>query len=414
MMFLIIGVIVLLLLMVAFFSGIETGLISLDRFKLENEANDNPLKKQILNIIQKPDKLLGTTLLGTNIGGVIITTIATTYFVENRGFFTETTLSLILAVIVLIFTAIITKVLYNDFGETLVPKTFNLFKFFASVFAFPIFLVTIYYRFLNKFLKLENDDSLTREDLNYFLTNSKQTNSLSKFQSKMVAEALDFAKLKAKKVMIPRTEIVGISTDASYEEFIELSTMTGFTRFPVYEENMDNIKGVMILYDILNCDNKTTFKITDYILDATFYHESMEINALLKDMQANCKSMAIILDSFGGTAGLITIEDILEEIVGEITDEYDSTDAPSDPEIHKISNINFVIKGFVEIAILNSEYDFGLPEGNYETVAGLIINKVAHIPKIKSKFDIGNWEIEILESNAKKIKKLKFMKKKIR
>jgi len=180
---------------------------------------------------------------------------------------------------------------------------------------------------------------------------------------------------------------------------LKIAKEKGFTRFPVYENDLDNIKGILIIYDLLKQKDHTDLTAKDFIRNAFFAPETMDVNKLLTEMQKEKVSMAIIMDSFGGTAGVITIEDILEEIVGEIEDEYDNTTQ----EISKISSGLYRVQSYAEIDFLNDEYNMDLPLGDYETIAGMIIDKLERIPRSDTKLTIGTWNIKIIQATDKRI-----------
>jgi len=399
-----------LILVSSFFSGIETGLISLEVLKVEKESSKNGRSKEILKILKNPSQLLGITLLGTNISIVLISTISTIYFVHNREMISENMLSLIISGIVLIFAEIIPKAIYRDFPEKMVDISFPLFKIASFIFKPFVWVISKYYKTFSHLFKIDDtSDLITREDLSYFLSRTKNENKLQQFQSEMLDQTLEFTELKAKNVMIPRTDIVAVKYDMSYDEIVQLAVEKGYTRFPVYDEDIDNILGVLIIYDLLKFDHSKKFNAKNFLRKPLVCHESMDLNALLHEMQIKRKSLAFIIDSYGGTAGLVTVEDILEEIVGEIEDEYDVE--IKEPDIEKLGINTYAVKGFIEIDELNSDYDFELPEGDYETVSGLIIDKLASIPAKGEVLTVDDWEIQIIESTNKKIEKVKFTKK---
>lgn len=400
---------VVFLFLSAFYSGVETGLISLEVNKIKQKSRNNHIAKEILNIINSPSKVLGITLLGTNISNVMISTIATVYFVEKLHLISGNYLSLLLSFVVLLFGELLPKSLYRDFPQSMVFLTFPLFRISSVIFKPFVWFISLYYKILGNLFKIDDtDEMITREDLTYFLSRTKNENKLQKFQMRMLEEALEFTELKAKNVMIPRTDMVAITKDMSYDGIMNLAVEKGYTRFPVYDGDIDNIIGLLIIYDLLKYNSSREFNLDNYLRTPLICHETMNIDAVLRDMQSKRKSIAIIIDSYGGTAGLITVEDILEEIVGEIEDEYDNDLSESD--VNKIGQNSYIVRGFIEIDELNSDYDFNLPEGDYETVSGLIINKLAKIPAEGAKLQVGNWNIQVLESTSKKIRKVKFVK----
>ena len=399
-------IIVLFFILSAFFSGIETGLISLDRLKLEQEAKSSKKKKQILTFLEKPDRIFGTTLFGTNISLVVVSSLSIFLInILNKKSvinLSEHTATLILAGLILIFAELIPKALYRDFPNRLVSKGFPMLKFFSFIFTPFVKFVSILDSLLAKLFKLPQQSRynfVSREDLSFMLSEAKDDGILHEDQMEMLEDALEFSELDAENVMIHRTDIVAFPLDTSIEEVISIANEKGFTRFPVYENNLDNIKGILIIYDLLKQKNHEGLTAADFIRSSFFAPETMDVNKLLTEMQKEKVSMAIIMDSYGGTAGVITIEDILEEIVGEIEDEYDNTTQ----EISEISSGLYRVQSYAEIDFLNDEYDMELPLGDYETIAGMIIDKLERIPRRDTKLQIGNWNITIIQATDKRI-----------
>ncbi len=393
----------------AFFSGMETGLISIDRLKMEQEAKKNKKKKQILHILENPDKLFGTTLFGTNISLVIVTSLSilliNIFKQKNIFHISEIAATLIIAGLILIFAEIIPKALCRENPNKLVTRGFSLLRFFSLILLPFVKFVSLLNSLLARMFKLSEKNGfhiLTREDLSYMLAETKDDGILHEDQREMLEEALEFTELDAENVMIHRTEIVAFEKNTSIEEVISIAKEKGFTRFPVYDEDLDHIIGILIIYDLIKKNNLDKLKASDFVREAFFAPETMDVDNLLAEMQANKNSLAIIVDSYGGTAGLVTIEDILEEIVGEIEDEYDTTPK----EVEKVGENHYLVQGFVEIDFLNDEFEMNLPEGDYETIAGLIIEKLEKIPRQNAKLFVNNWNITILQVSNVKILKL--------
>ena len=411
MIFIVLFAIIVFFLLAAFFSGMETGLVSIDRMKLEKEAKDDKKKKQILQFLENPDRLFGTTLFGTNISIVVVSSL-TVFLIHNLPFANknyETLGTVIMAGIILIFAEVIPKALFRDKPNKMVNRFFSLLIFFNFLLKPFVKFVELLNRALAKMFKLPEQNGyhlLTKEDLSYMLKETQNDESLEEDQREMLEEALEFSELDAENVMIHRTEIVALHKDTPVSEIIEIAKEKGFTRFPVYDNNLDEIIGILIIYDLLTKKRSDKLKASDFVREAFFAHENMDVNVLLKEMQTKKKSMAVIVDSFGGTAGLITIEDILEEIVGEIEDEYDTTIV----EVQKINKNTFIVQGFVEIDCLNDDFDMQLPEGDYETIAGLVIAELARIPNQGTKLKIADWEVLVTQVTNRKIIKVKMTK----
>jgi len=228
-------------------------------------------------------------------------------------------------------------------------------------------------------------------------------------QLEMIEDALDLKDLEARNVMVPRTDIVAISHCASIAEIIEIAREEGFTRYPVYRNSIDDIIGVLIIYDMLKLENGEEKTAGDMVHEPFFAPENMDVDILLKEMQLQRKSMTIIVDSYGGTAGIVTMEDILEEIVGEIEDEYDDSE---EQDVEQISPNTWIAMADVEIDHLADDHGIDLPDGDYETIAGLILDHLERIPHQGQFVTIEPYRIQVLQATDKKIVKVKIHRQK--
>jgi len=403
----------ILLALIFFFAGIETGIISLNRLKLESEARSNKRKEQLLKFIQHPDKFLGTSLIGNNIFNVILASVAT-YLVQKIAITHPSQIidprwtSLGVGFVVLVFAEILPKAIFRDYADKLVPGSFPLLKFFYTLFKPLVATVSWINKHLHRLLKIDRNYSmvyLTRDDLAFILTQSS-TDEASEPHREMIEDALEFNEQKARNVMIPRTDVIAISEDTTIPEVLELAREEGFTRYPVYQQSLDNIVGVLIIYDIIRKTGSENMTAGQLVHEPYFVPENMDLDILLKEMQKQHKSMAIVVDSFGGTAGIVTMEDIMEEIVGEIADEFD-TEEDTETDVEQVGPNTWIVAADVEIDTLIDDYDMDLPVGDYETVAGLILDKLERIPHQGQILHFGNYRLQVLQATDKKIIKVK-------
>lgn len=387
----------------AFFSGAEIGLISLDRHKLKHQASKDKKKKHIYDFVNNPDKVLGTTLIGTNISTVIVSSVFVAYIVK-KGILSEVIATLILAGALLVFAEIIPKIILRNKAEYTIPKLFFIIRFFAFIFTPFIWVLSKINYAILKIFKISRQKStqiFTKEDLSYLLREAEKNGEVKKDEHDLIVEVLDFRDLTAKNIMIPRTNIIAVKIDTPIKEVIELSKEEGFTRFPVFSEDIDHIEGILVIHDLLK-ESELDEPVSKYIRDAYFVPEVMKSTTLLKKMQQNKTPLAIVVDEYGGTAGLISVEDLLEELVGEIEDEYDA----EEKDIFKINDNSYMINGEVEIERLIEDYDMVLEQDDYETIAGFLISKLERIPRYNEKLKIGNCEFIIKQVSAKKIGKV--------
>ena len=394
-----------------FFSGLETGMLSIDQIKLEQEAKKSKSKAVLLQFVRQPDKFLGTTLISNNIANVIIASLST--YLANRLFapvFDARYTSLVVGIVVLISGEMIPKTIFRDNAETLIPLFFPLLQFFYYLLKPLVMIVTWLNNFLRKLLKLEEGyqyDYLTKDDLSFLLSQTAidETND---HQIEMIEDALDFTELDARNVMVPRTDIVAIQDKTSLSEVANIARKEGFTRYPVYCNNIDDIIGILIIYDILKQDCSPDMTAGDIIHEPLFAPENTDLDVLLKEMQTKQRSMAIIVDSFGGTAGIVTMEDILEEIVGDIEDEYDTDE--DENSVQQVGPKTWLVAADTEIDRLIDDYGIQLPEGDYETVAGLILDRLEKIPHQGQVVNVPPYTIQVLQATSKQIVKVKIHK----
>ncbi len=393
------------------FSGLETGFISIDHIALEHAARRNKSRESLLRFVKQPDKLLGTTLIGNNIANVLLASLSTV-LVQQLSFmaFDARYTSLVIGTIVLVFGEIVPKALFRDHADTLVPRVFPLIQVFYYIFKPFVAIVSWLNTILRKLLRLSDGnqyDYLTKDDLSFLLSQTA-SDEMSAPQMEMIEDALDFTELEARNVMVPRTDIVAVQEQTHISDVIELAREEGFTRYPVFRNNLDDIVGVLIIYDILKRDCTNDMTAGQIMHDPIFTPENTDLDILLKEMQHKQRSMAIIVDSYGGTAGIVTMEDILEEIVGDIEDEYD--DDEEDKDVEQVSPNTWLAQADVEIDRLADDYGIELPEGDYETLAGLILDHLARIPHQGQVITIEPYRIQVLQATSKKIVKVKLHK----
>ncbi len=394
-----------------FFAGIETGIMSLDRLQLEKDAKHSIRKKKLLHFIESPDRFFGTTLVGNNVASIVIASI-TTYVVQEKipnHIIDPKISSLAMAGIILVFGEILPKAIFRDYPNKLVPILFPILRFFYIILKPIVLIVT---SFTNLFFKVFQIQAMpgfsyiTKDDLAFILSQTSEDEDLAQPQRNMLEDALEFNEQKAKNIMVPRMDVIAIHEDTLLHDVEVFAREQGYTRYPVYRDNLDHIIGVLIIYDILRNEDKDHTVARDIMHTPYFAPETMDIDNLMKEMQIHKKSMAIISDSYGGTAGIVTMEDILEEIVGDIEDEYDA-DEDDNKDITKIGDNLFIVEGDVEIDRLMDEYDIDLPVGNYTTIAGLIIDRLEKIPAQGHYLNLDNCRIQILQVTNKKIVKVK-------
>ncbi len=330
----------------AFFSGTEIGLISLDKYKLKKSASKDKKSKKLYNFVNNPDKVLGATLIGNNISNVIVSSVFTAYVV-NEKILGETSAILILTGFLLIFAEMIPKIYFRKTAEKSIPKLFFIIRYITFIFSPFIWCFTKINNSLSTLFKTPQHarkNLFSKEDISYLVKEARRNGDVKKDEQELIKEVLNFRELIVKNIMVPRTNIVGIQKDAKVKDVIELSKNKGFTRIPVYSTDIDHIIGMMVIHDLLKTKN-VDIKIDKYLREVYFVPEVMKVTTLLTKLQEKKTPLAVVVDEYGGTAGLVSVEDLIEELVGEIEDEYDM----EVEDIHKLAENTFLINAEVEI-----------------------------------------------------------------
>ncbi len=410
-------VIFICLILSAFFSGMEIAFVSANRIYLEIEKQQNGFNAKFLNFITKnPSRFIATMLVGNNISLVIYG-----IFMGDRILqllFPETLLSgaisihivfiqtVISTIIILLTAEFLPKVFFQQFSNVLM-KVFAIPTAFFYAFFFPItsMIIILSDYILIKFFKTKGDQvqlTFSKIELgNYIEEQLESTRDIDTVDSEIqiFQNALDFSEVKVREAMVPRTEIIATEITASLSDIKKLFTSSGLSKIPVFEDSIDDILGYIHAFEMF----KKPTDLKKILLPVAFVPETMKISEVLKLLTKQRKSIAVVLDEYGGTSGIITVEDIIEELFGEIEDEHDHV-ALFEKQIDKGL---FEFSARVEVDYINQKYDLSLPENEfYETLGGLIVYLKEEIPTKGTVIEIENYEFEIKEVSSTKIEKV--------
>ena len=320
----IIGIAVLVIFS-AYFSATETAFTSVNRIRIKNLANDgNKKAKEVLELSEKFDKMLSTILVGNNIVNIAMSAIATVLFMELYPVYGATIATVVITVVVLIFGEISPKSLAKESPEKFAMFSAPFLKFFMVLLAPVNWIFGCWKKLLAKLFNADGVNPITEDELLTIVEEAETEGGIDTDQSELIQNAIEFNDLEAWDVLTPRVDIKAIEIDETQDEIAELFLSTGFSRLPVYEDDLDNIVGVLIQKDFHNYIKGTDTPISEYVKPVIFVAGSMKIAQLLKRLQTVKTHIAIIVDEYGGTSGLVTMEDIIEELVGEIYDEHDA------------------------------------------------------------------------------------------
>ena len=395
----------------AFFSAAETAFSSLNRIRLRHLAmTGNKKAERTLELSDKYDKLLVSLLVGNNIANIVSSSVATIlfcYFFPITGALIST---VTLTAVILIFGEVVPKNLGKDNSENIALAFTPLVRFFMVFFSPIIALLTFINNFVNKIYKPDNEQpSVTEQELKVIVEEIKNEGVLEEKEGDLVRSALDFDEVDADRILTPRVDIVGIKADEDIEAIKDTFLSTHYSRMPVYEDNVDNIIGVLYEKDFFRhyIIDKKKFDVKK-VMQATIYvPPKKKISELLTELQSLKSHFAVVTDQYGGTLGIVTLEDILEQLVGEIWDEYD--DVVED--VVKLSDNKYSVNPDMDIHEMIEELalpfrDFD-PERN--SVGGWVLDTLENIPQKGDKFDYENITVTVTEVEENRIKALKLV-----
>lgn len=391
-------ILIFLLLLSAFFSGTELAFIVSNKLKIEVKARKKNFTTQAAYHFVKNNKdFYSTILLGNNIVNIAFASLATVIFAKYFSW-NEYHILFAITLITLVFGELFPKFIARESADSVI-LIFSLPLRFFSFLLSPITKIT------NKVLvyltekKQEAAENIThlfdKEDFILLVDEGHRAGKVKDDETDIITKVFDFSEQKVYEAMRPRTEIVGIEINKNINDAINLFIESGFSKLIVYEDNLDNIKGVVFVKDMFS-NPKDIKSITREI---PFYPETKKSLEILNEMLNLKISIAVVVDEFGGTAGIVTMEDIIEELFGEIKDEYDVEETTC----RRISKDSYILSGKVEIDHLNDKYQLDLPVGNYETIAGFIIERLGYIPRSNESITIGNYKFLIIRADKTKV-----------
>jgi len=366
----------------AFFSGSELGVVSADRMQLRHEASKGSRGAQMaLDMLKKPEWLLTTTLIGTNLAVVTGSTLATALAIDLVGQRYAWLAILVVAPLVWIFGEIVPKTVFQQRANAITPKAIYVLKFFSLLFS-PVLLVFMgLMRILTAMVGAKRDTSqehfTLREQIPALLETATDTEDIEPVEQSMIRRLFDFHQATAKDVMVPLIDVVAIDDGATVGEVIRLAGRSSHARFPVYSGRVDKVVGMINALELLGQD--TTRPIARWVQPVDYIPDVKNAEALLVEMRLGRQRMSVVVDEFGGAEGIVTIEDIVEEIVEDIEDEYDHKESATD-WIKKLGECDYLVSGRVDLDTLAEELDIELPEGSYSSLAGFLLHSVGDMP----------------------------------
>lgn len=399
-------IIVFCIMMSAYFSATETAFSSLNRIRLKNMAEKgNRRAAMVMKMSENYDVVLSTILIGNNIVNIASASLATVLFVRFLGDEAGASISTIVTtVVVLIFGEVSPKSIAKESPEAFAMFSAPLLRIFTVVLTpFNLFFIQ-WKKLLSMVFKASEDRGITEEELLTIVEEARQDGGIDEQESSLIRSAIEFTELEAGDVFTPRIDVEAVSVDADQEEIARVFADTGYSRLPVYEGNIDHVVGIVYQKDFHNRVYRTGELLGDIMKPAMFIARNKKIGALLKELQQNKMHIAVILDEFGGTVGIVTMEDILEELVGEIWDEHDKVLQ----EIRQISETEYLVEGSTSIDKMFDKLH-KKQEFEFVTVSGWVMELAGRIPVQGECFSYENLEITVERMEEKRVKQVRIM-----
>lgn len=393
--------IIIALLASAYFSANEIAFIVANKVKIEIRAKQNIFGAQIARkIIQNPEEVLVTILLANNIANITFASLFGLYLANTLNL-SEVSILLITTLVILTFGEIIPKAFTQEIADIAILYFSYPFKLIKIVFYPFVKVLELISKYVIKQINISYDlpQILEKEDIKILLKESVEAGTVDKEDKAIIDRVIKLGDQKVHEAMIPRTDIVAIDINSPKEDLYKTFIESGYSKIPVYDGSIDTIVGVVFLRDLFSEFNH----IADIMKPIDFYPESKSSIELLKEFLNEGISIAIIVDEYGGTAGLVTTEDLIEEVLGEIKDEYDV----EEKICRKIGENVFLISGRAEIDYIFEQIGLQIPEGKYETIGGYIITKLGKIPLEGEEFTIDNFKINVVKSIPNRIDLIK-------
>jgi len=409
------GLLVLCLVLSAFFSSSETAFISLQRFRLEHMVSTGvPGSKRVARLLKKPERLLSIILLGNNFvntAAAALATLITIYFWGDQWVIVST---LVLTALLLVFCETTPKTIATHHAERLSVSFARPIEMASLAFT-PV--VSALSSVASRISRAFGGEPVPRalvgeEEIRTMISVGHKEGTVEEEEAEMLHKVFDFGNRPAREVIVPRTEVIWIEKGATLADFLSIYAESPVSRFPVYEDNMDNVVGILSVKDVVMALAKGTINnvsaIDDLIRPPYFAPETKRINELFMEMRDENYRMAVVVDEYGGTAGIVSLSRLVEEIVGPVGDEL----AGAEKEYEAINEYTFQIDGGMRIEEANEEMGLALPEGDYETVAGFILDLLGYIPKIGQRLKYKGMKLVITEMRGLKIEKIMLTKEK--
>lgn len=391
-------ILVLLITMSAYFSATETAYSSLNKIKLKSIANKgNKKAKLALELSEKYDSVISTILIGNNIVNIATASLATVLFTKLLGSSGVTVSTIVMTILILIFGEISPKSIAKDIPESFAIVSAPLLNVFCIILKPVNHIFCLWKKLISKVLKIQKHSGITEDEILTIAEEAENEGGINPQQLEIIKSAIELNEQEVIEAFTPRVDMIAVKDSCGKEELLNLFIESGFSRIPVYHDNIDNVIGIINEKDLINIVvNNNNEEISSIIKPLNVIQPHMKLSHLLKVLQNNKSHMALIADEYGGTMGIITLEDILEELVGEIWDEHDKVVN----DIEKIGEDEYIVRGNANIEKVLEEVDLE-DEFEVNSVNGWVIQQFGKIPKVGESFEYKNLKIVIQKATKR-------------
>ena len=395
-------ILILLLCLSAFFSSAETALLSISQVRIRTLVDEGNKRAVTLDrVVSNKSKMLSAILIGNNVVNLSASSLITSLVIKNFGNAYVGIATGIITLLILIFGEISPKTMATLQAEKVALKVAGIISVLMKILTPVIFIVNLLAGGVLRLMGVDPNaktDTITESELRTIVDVSHEEGVIESEERRMINNVVDFGDTQAKDVMVPRIDMVFVEENTTYDELMEVYRENMFTRIPVYRDTTDNVIGIINMKDLLFYEKGTDFRLKNYLREAYFTYEFKKTSELFVEMRQNSVSLAIVLDEYGATAGLITLEDLLEELVGEIRDEYDADELKS---LQKLSDREYRVEGSMKLDDINDALELSLSSEDYDSVGGLIIGALDHVPAAGESVTVDNicFVVEKMEKN---------------
>lgn len=396
--------IIILVSLSAFFSSAETAFMSVNRIRIKTMVEEGNKKAALISsILEDTPKMLSAILIGNNIVNIFASSLTTTLFIKFFGNAAVGVATGTLTLVVLIFGEITPKTMATIHAEKFAMSYASIIYAIMFVFTPIIFIVNLLSGALMRLLRIHkkiDKTSMTENEIRTIVEESYEDGVIETEEKTMINNVFDFGDSLAKDIMIPRIDITMADVNSTYDDILELFKENKYTRFPIYEDSTDNVVGILNIKDLLLYDAKEKFNLREIMREPYFTYEYKNTAKLLEDLRSTSNTIAIVIDEYGSTVGIITLEDLLEEIVGEIRDEYDDDERD---DIEKISDKQYRLNGSAKLDDINELLDTTFKSEDYDSIGGFIIEQLDRFPEKGDKLDFPNMSFLVTSTTNKRI-----------